>query len=97
MKFEVGDIVQTNLYEASILYKIVCFFDPVNEHEHAYDKHRYVESHPKVDFDDVHLEVVWKKHKAIAPAWRVGERVTFSYRHLNEPTNEMLVLALASS
>jgi len=95
MKFEIGDIVQTKLYGASILYKIVCFFDRGNER--ACHKHQDVELNPALP-DDVHVEVIWKKHKAIGPSWPVGEPVTFSHAYLQTPTsNEMLVLALAAS
>lgn len=93
MDHRIGDIVQTRLYEGALLYKVVCFFDRGNEQACA--EHQWVD--PKVGGDDAHVVVVWKSHKAIAPAWRVGESVTFNCSDLRAPSNEMLALALASS
>lgn len=94
MEFDVGDIVQTSLYEASILYKIVCFLD--RRDRMPCDQHLTVPA--KDSTDDVHLEVVWKKHKAIATAWEIGGTVVVGHNTLQEPSgNEMLVLGLAAS
>ena len=93
MDFELGDIVETNLYGPSILYKVVCFFDHGNEL--ACPKHQNVD--PVNWADDAHVEVIWKKHRSIGPAWPVGAEATFNVRSLRIPTNGMLVLALAAS
>jgi len=93
MSFEIGDIVESTMYEGSLLYKIECFFDRGNDQ--ACSKHQNIEAKPGVD--DAHVTVVWKKHKAIAPAWPIGESVTFNVNNLRTPSNGMLVLALAAS
>ena len=90
--FELGDVVESELYGPSILYKVVCFFDRGNAL--ACPNHQNVD--PKPNCDDVHVEVIWKKHRSIAPAWPVGETATFNVANLNEPSNEMLVIALAA-
>lgn len=93
MSYEVGDIVCSTLYEQSILYKIVCFVDradsPLCEH------HRSTPVNPACP-DDVHLEVVWKKHKAIAPSWPIGANTVVGYEQLRQPKNAMLVVALSA-
>lgn len=93
MSYEVGDIVCTTLYSQSILYKIVCFLD--RDKSLTCEHHRSTSENPACP-DDVHLEVVWKKHKAIAPSWPVGANAVFGYEQLRQPKNAMLVVALSA-
>lgn len=91
MNWRVGDIVQTPLYEGSLLYRIKCFVDRVGPKCASCQS---AEENPACP-DDVHLVVIWKFHKALAASWRVGESVVVPARDIQEPTaNEMTVLAL---
>ena len=94
MKLDIRDIVQTVLYGPSILFKVVCFFDRPDRM--PCNNHLWVPA--KEGVDDVHLEVIWKKHVAIAPSWPIGASVVTGYSELQEPEgNEMLILGLAAA
>ena len=85
------DLCCTSMYDGSIIYRIVCFFDRGNAE--ACSLHQNID--PKEGVDDVHLEVVWKKHRAIAPSWPVGTSTTANVSQLRLP-NPLLALALVA-
>ena len=87
--WKIGDRCCTDMYGDSIIYEVVCFFD--RDPEEMCDLHKHVD--PRDGFDDVHVRVLWKKHKAIAPTWPLLSSVVFSVDKLTQP-NPLLVLAV---
>lgn len=92
MSFAIGDIVQTDNYGEKALFKLICFLDraPLQCSQHA-------GCSSTLRMDDVHLKLLWRVNSAVVPAWVIGEDVVFPAGNLNTPSNELLVLALASS
>lgn len=90
MDIQIGDIVGTKLYNDALIYKIVC----LTGHYGNPACPRHSKCIPYVT--DVCIQLLWKKHPAIAPMRRINFVIMVSVTDLMVPQDEILVLALAA-